>query len=141
MAHSKIRQLIPLILIVSGLLASCSSKNHETKSLSLPAVEVSIQKVAAHNLPNYYRFPGTIEGQYQINLSTKIMGRVSYLPFENGAKIKKGQTVIRIQSDNVQAQKDQIEANLVEAKAAFANVKTNYDRIKALFSEQSATQK
>ncbi len=141
MAHRKIRQLIPFILLFSGILTSCSSGSKETKSSSLPAVKVSVQKISVQNLPNYYRFPGTVEGQYRINLSTKIMGRVSYLPFENGAKIKKGQTLIRIQSDNVRAQKEQVEANLAEAQAAFANVKTNYDRIKALYAEQSATQK
>lgn len=141
MAHRKIRQLIPLLVLISGVFVSCSSGNKETTTESLPAVKVSVQKIAIQNLPNYYRFPGTIEGQYRINLSTKIMGRVSYLPFENGAKIKKGQTLIRIQSDNVRAQKEQVEANLAEAQAAFANVKTNYDRMKALFAEQSATQK
>jgi len=87
------------------------------------------------------RYSGTIQGTRRVPLSTKMMGTVTQLDVEEGDRVSKGEVLIRVRSQNVQAQKRQIQARLQEAKAAFDNAKTNFERIKALYQKDSATEK
>jgi RND family efflux transporter MFP subunit len=87
------------------------------------------------------RYRGTIQGQRRVPLSTKMMGTITALTVEAGDRVRKGQTLARIRSQNVQAQRSQVKSRLREARAALDNAKTNFERIKALRRKDSATEK
>jgi len=140
MINNKIRLLLTAIL-VTGSLVACSSADKPAQEAAGEQIKASVQTAGYQQVPDAYSFTGTVQADHRITLSTKLMGRITYQPFEEGSYVKKGQVLVRIKSDNLLAQKDQVEANLAQAKANLANVKTNYDRIGALLKEKSATQK
>lgn len=70
-----------------------------------------------------------------------MMGTVTQLDLDVGDQVRSGQTLVRVRSQNVEAQKRQVEARLAEARSALQNAKTNFDRIRALKEKDSATQK
>jgi RND family efflux transporter MFP subunit len=87
------------------------------------------------------RYTGTIQGARRVPLATKMMGTVTQLDVEAGDRVREGQTLVRVRSENVEAQKRQVEARLQEARAALRNAETNFERIRALRERESATEK
>jgi RND family efflux transporter MFP subunit len=105
------------------------------------ALSVRVHKAVLQTTPERVSYPGTVEGDKRITLSTKLMGQIVSLPYQEGTPVKAGQVLGKIRSGDLTAKRTQIEANRDEAAAALTNIKTNYDRIRDLFQRKSATQK
>lgn len=138
------RKLNQLTVIVSSLLltvflVSCGS-NENTDNLNKP-VKVAVEKVALDPVPFQYEFPGNVEGSKQAKLSTKLMGEISYFPYEAGAKVQKGQLLAKIKSADIGAKKQQVVSGIAQAQAAYNNMEINYHRIKDLYDKGSASKK
>lgn len=118
-----------------------SSDGQDAKEVDGNPIPVKAQTAALTRIPSDISFPGTVISERTVNLSTKIMGTIARLDVEAGDFVQQGQTLVRIKDDNLQAQKAQIEANLEQAKSGLKNTETNYNRIKALHQNGSATQK
>jgi HlyD family secretion protein len=73
---------------------------------------------------------GTIEVT-EIDISSKIAGRVEKLPEEEGISVKKGDLLVELEYDELSAQKYSTRANLVNAEA-------NLRRIRDLYREGSS---
>jgi multidrug efflux pump subunit AcrA (membrane-fusion protein) len=69
-----------------------------------------------------------------------MMGTVTELAVEEGDRVQQGETLARIRSQNVQAQRRQVQARLREARAARDNAETQFNRIQALREKDSATE-
>jgi RND family efflux transporter MFP subunit len=138
------RKLNQFTILLSSLLLtvffiSCGS-NENTKDLNKP-VKVSVEKVAMDTVPFQYEFPGNVEGSKQAKLSTKLMGEISYFPYEAGTKVKKGQLLAKIKSADIGAKRQQIVSGIAQAQAAYNNMEINYHRIKDLYDKGSASKK
>lgn len=133
------RLLMTIMALTFTAYACGSPEESNTQSESLPSVDV--EQAVLKSVPASYRFSGTVISDKTVQLSTKISGRVEQLDVEEGDYVTEGSVLIRIKDDNLQAQRSQVEASLVEARAALKNTETNFNRIKALFEKESATQK
>lgn len=129
--------LFALLSITVGACSSTDESNAEPQSI--PAVTVS--KAGFSESSTAHRFSGTVASQRTVQISTKVTGRVTQLDVEEGDYVSQGEILVRIKDDNLQAQKNQVEAGLSEAEAALKNSETNYRRIKNLYEKESATQK
>ena len=76
---------------------------------------------------------GTIEVT-EVEISSKISGRVAELPRPEGAEVKRGDLVSRLEYEELSAQR-------LSAKANFVNAEKNYNRIKELFNTGSISRK
>jgi RND family efflux transporter MFP subunit len=104
-------------------------------------VSVETATVEATAVTELSRYSGTVRGAQRVPLSTKMMGTVTQLDVEEGDRVQKGEVLVRVRSQNVQAQKRQVQARLQEARAALENAETNFERIRALYEQESATEK
>jgi multidrug efflux system membrane fusion protein len=129
-----------LLLGVSLVLAGCGGAEEEAPSEMEP-VSVETATARASTVTEVFRYSGTVQGTRRVPLSTKMMGTVTQLEVEEGDRVSQGEVLVRVRSQNVQAQKRQIQARLREAKAALDNAKVNFERIKALYEKDSATEK
>ena len=127
------------LLFTLTLLSGCSSD--ETTFIEQDSVDVEIRTAEASATQSELVFPAKIESNSQANLSTIVMGTVTSAPVTVGDRVQKGDLLIRIKDDQIRAQKSQIEANMVQAKANLENTEKNYNRIKNLYAEESATSK
>ena len=128
-----------ILLFAAVLISACGGDDFTKNNTSVKSVETEVVKSKSNN--SYSEFVGVIEGSHKAKLSTKLMGNVTFFPFEAGSKIKKGQTLAKIQSKDIEAKKQQVLANLSVAEAAHTNMKRNYDRVKSLYEIGSATEK
>ena len=130
--------LVITALIVSVFITSCGSdENADDRE----AVKVNVKKVETREVSDLFEFSGNIEGVQRVNLSTKLMGTIVSFPYEAGAKIKKGDVLVKINSSDILAKKQQVMANISQAETALQNMEINYNRVKSLYEKKSATKK
>lgn len=128
--------LLPLFL-----LPGCGGSDESASPAEQAPVSVETATVEATAVTEQSRYSGTIRGARRVPLSTKMMGTVTQLDVEEGDRVATGDVLVRVRSQNVQAQKRQVQARLQEAKAALDNAETNFERIEALYQQESATEK
>lgn len=121
-------------------IASCSQEA-KTNTKVLPSVAVKVQKAADGNNSAYISASGPIEATKSANLSTRMMGYVNSIPVKTGQRVEKGDLLISVSNTDLVAKKGQVEAGVLQAKAAYKNAKKDYERFQALFAKKSASQK
>lgn len=135
---TKIYYLGLLLLLV---IASCGGSDEKESETTQSTISVKTQKVSTNNTAKRYQFSAKIEAESQVQLSTKIMGEITYLPFKEGDRVTMGQTLVQVKSTDIQASSARIDANILEVEANLVNIEKNYNRIKTLYDNGSATQK
>lgn len=133
-------RLLSVFVVLTLIGAACSS-SEETELKQAQPISVVTQTADFVQGTATHRFSGTIVSDRTVHMSTKVMGRITKLDIDEGDFVKEGSVLVRIKDDNLQAQKSQMESSLMEAKAGLQNVETNYNRLKALYEQKSATKK
>jgi len=85
---------------------------------------------------------GKIQPEVEVNLSSEVSGEIIELPVKEGQQVQKGDLLVRINPDLIQAAVNQsqaglsnVRAQLTQAEANLKNARLNYDRNKALFEK------
>ncbi len=134
-----IKYLFMVTLTAGILLQSCGSEK-KTKE-SAEAVPVQAETVTSVKVPKTFYYSGNVSSLKKSTLSTRIMGQIDKVLVHEGDKVKQGQLLVSIKSNDIVAQKSQVESNIIAAEAAYKNAESDYKRITTLFKSKSATQK
>lgn len=132
-------------IIIIGTFALTWGCQMETKepefNRSAEAIEVVLSKPVIDSSQSAQEITvgGRMESFRITQLSSRVMGQVKTLNVREGMPVKKGQTLVRIESSDLMAQKMRLLANLDEAKAALNHASINYRRFNNLFEQSSAT--
>ena len=123
-----------VILIVAGvgLRIATRGRGEAVESISdiqkREGVPVRVEVAARGTLARTLQFSGTIEGERQSVITSRLMETVSEIPVRVGQRVASGQIVARLDDNNPQAMHRQ-------AKATLDNTKMDYERMLALFSQ------
>jgi RND family efflux transporter MFP subunit len=101
-------------LYVAGIIAPATTIDVTTVAQVYPSQSLSVLNAS-----------GYIVAERKAAVASKITGRLVALMVEEGSKVKKGQIIARMESDDVTAAKNQAAANLVNALAALEQAKTD----------------
>ena len=127
--------VILLIVLIAGKKAGWYGKSGNFKEVEVTSIRLIdiVETVAA---------TGKIQPEVEIKLSSEVSGEIIELPIIEGQQVKKGDLLVSINPDLVQAMLDQsqaglqnVKAQLTQAEANLANVETNFDRNKSLFEK------
>ena len=91
-------------------------------------VPVRVETAARNSIARTLQFSGTIEGQEQSVIISRLTETVREIPVRVGQRVSSGQVVLRLDDNNPQAMYRQ-------AKATLDNTQTDYDRMQALFAQ------
>jgi RND family efflux transporter MFP subunit len=128
-------------LILSALfLTSCGGESKKEIAPETP-ITVRVSGTTENDNSPFVTASGKIESQKSASLSTRMMGYITKVHVKMGQKVTEGQTLVSINNTDLQAKKAQVDASILQATAGFNNAKKDYERFKALFSQQSASQK
>lgn len=128
-------------LSASIFITSCGSEEKKAAIDTAPTVKISVNKVAVNNNSQFLSVSGKIQAANSTDLSTRMMGYVKKVHVNVGDKVRKGQLLVSINNTDLEAKKGQVNAGIIQAKAAFKNAEKNYNRFKNLFASNSVTQK
>jgi HlyD family secretion protein len=127
--------VILLILLMFGKKQGWFGKSGHFKEVEITKIELLdiIETVAA---------TGKIQPEIEVKLSSEVSGEIIELPIKEGQQVKKGDLLVKINPDLIQAVVNQsqsglqnMRAQLAQAEASLKNSKSNYDRSKALFEK------
>ena len=114
-----------------------------TGGVALRAPEVSTTRVALvtpTQASTILTASGYIVARSKAEISPKTVGRIAWLNLEEGQKVKKGELVARLESQELEAQKRQYAATKEQVLAQLANARLDRDRAKAMLDEKIGSQ-
>lgn len=127
--------LLAVLVLVGGKKAGLFGKTKRGK-------EVEIAKITPINIVETVAATGKIQPEVEVALSSEVSGEIIDLPIKEGQQIKKGELLVKINPDLIQAAVSQsqaglqnVRAQLAQAEANSRNAKANYDRNKTLFDK------
>lgn len=129
------------ILSISAILFTSCGKDKKEISQNEPVISVKVSGISTDNNSEFVTASGKIEAENSANVSTRMMGYVTKVHVKVGQKVNPGQLLVSINNTDLQAKKAQVDASIMQATAAYNNAKKDYERFKALFAQQSASQK
>ena len=113
------------------LLSSCQRKSPGFGGF--PPAEVSIIAVAPHAVPESFEFPGEVEPFRRVEVRSRVEGVILQRSFTEGAIVRKGQVLYRLD-------KVRYDAALRSAQAKLQNSKQILDRVEPLLAQQVVAQ-
>ncbi|MCU4174367.1 efflux RND transporter periplasmic adaptor subunit [Carboxylicivirga sp. N1Y90] len=128
-------------LLVVAILAQSCGKGKADESSKTNGMNVQTEVVTKSTVAKKYHFTGAMASVNQSTLSTRLMGQISKVHVGEGDVVNKGQLLISIRSNDILAKKKQVEANIIQAKAANKHAADDHKRLLVLFESKSATQK
>lgn len=130
--------IIATILIVA-LLWAHSAGVIGSKTNGKPVVVTTIEPI---DIIETVAATGKIQPEIEVNLSSEVSGEIIELPVKEGQLVQKGDLLVKINPDLIQAAVSQSQAGLsnvrallAQAEASLKNAKLNYNRNKALFEK------
>ena len=104
--------------------------------------EVSVAKIERIDIVETVAATGKIQPEVEVKLSSEVSGEIIDLPIKEGQQVQKGDLLVRINPDIIQAGLNRsqaalqnVRAGLQQAEASLKEAKLSYDRNKELFEK------
>ncbi|WP_310994225.1 efflux RND transporter periplasmic adaptor subunit [Aequorivita marina] len=124
-----------LVLLIGGKKAGWFGKSGDYR-------EVEVSKIQPIDITQTVAATGKIQPEVEVALSSEVSGEIIELPVKEGQTVEKGDLLVKINPDLIQAAVSQsqaglqnVRAQLSQAEASEENAKLNYERNKALFEK------
>lgn len=124
-----------IILLLVGKKAGWFGKSGDFK-------EVEVAQITAIDIVETVAATGKIQPEVEVALSSEVSGEIIELPVAEGQTVEKGDLLVKINPDLIQAAVSQSQAGLQNVRAQYSqaqasekNARLNYERNKALFEK------
>jgi membrane fusion protein (multidrug efflux system) len=104
-------KLIPKIGLLSLFFVACSTKNEQQQANTAP-MAVGVYEAKAEDIPLKIDIPGSVLPAETVDVYSEVSGRVKKIYFEEGKKVQKGELLIQVDVDILQAQKAKLMVDL-----------------------------
>lgn len=102
-----------LVLSGSMLLTSCGNDEEAVNDVGArPPMAVQVHVLEPAALDNAIITTGTLMANEEVDLVSELAGRITEIGFAEGGKVSKGQVLLRINDDELQAQLRKVSANM-----------------------------
>ncbi|MEK7309816.1 MAG: efflux RND transporter periplasmic adaptor subunit [Planctomycetota bacterium] len=143
--------LVIIIVTGGGWLIYTRYKERESKKAKNDngekVISVSVQQIAKTDLMETMSFFGTIKAINQVDVYTKISGRVEELKVKSGDEVKSGDILAVLEHSAIKAQTEQaaasleaVGAQLKQLQINLANLKKELDRMSELSKEGAVSE-
>ena len=107
---------ISILLIITGCNESVEKSTHSP----LPQVEVQVETLALSTIPVQVELSGTLQAVEQATISARVAGQVVKLPVQVGSQVKKGDLLVKVSAEEINARVRQAEVQLEQARRNLA---------------------
>lgn len=128
-------------LLLIAILFNCGGKEEKKGQKDISPIQVQVYEATSNKGNPFLAVSGKIQAVNSADLSTRMMGYVNEVYVHVGDQVKKGELLVSINNSDLQAKRAQVDASILEAKAAYENAKKDYERFQTLYKQQSASQK
>ncbi len=96
------------------------------------AKEYAVLQLQEDSTTLYKEYPATLQGIQTVEIRPKIAGYIEKIHVDEGAHVRKGQTLFTLDAKDIQAQVRSAEAQVTVAEAAVNNARINFNKTKPL---------
>jgi HlyD family secretion protein len=129
--NSKKRRIIILLLVAVLILGGGGAAfMMGNRDKSIP---VQVEKISRRTITQIVSSTGKVQPETEVKVSSEASGEIIFLAVKEGDRVKKGQLLVRIQPDLVQAQVEQFRASAESFKAQIGTAQAEVNRTKAVF--------
>lgn len=125
---------------VSGL-GACSESGPDQKTLAAAAPSVPVAVVLVRDMAATAEFNGSLSAPQSVELRPRVSGAIVSVDVPEGALVKKGQLLFRIDPRPFEVALDQAQARLGEAQASVALAESNFARAQQLVTSGAIARK
>lgn len=125
-------------VLASLFLAAC---NEKAAPPAPPPPNVSVLGIKAGAVPIRYQYAGRVAAFREVEVRARVSGILQAKTFVEGAKVKEGDVLFRIEPETYEAQLARAKAQLQEAQANAARTQRDLDRAATLLQRQVGTEK
>lgn len=104
-----------IVLVALGLFG-CADSDEIEQGGPKPTPKVDVFEIVEQDVDRIIDVPGSIIPSEEIMLYSEVNGRVNKILFQEGQKVSKGQTLIIVDTDILQAQRKQLSVDLALAE-------------------------
>jgi len=131
-----------LVLVLLTLqLAGCGKGESQPAGGMPPPTQVSIIDVQPRDLPAHFEYIGRLDASREIEIRPRVTGLIEQRLFEEGARIKAGDPLFRIDAAPFAARKQAAEAALAEDRARLTQAEREVKRLKPLAGKEMVSQR
>lgn len=127
--------VVLIVFLIAGKKAGWFGKSGDFK-------QVEITQIAPLDIIETVAATGKIQPEIEVALSSEVSGEIIELPVKEGQTVTKGDLLVKINPDLIQAAVSQSQAGLQNVRAQYSqaqasekNAKLNYERNKTLFEK------
>lgn len=114
--------LLFIVLVVAAVL---------TKRNANTGIAVTTEKAAVKTIVQIVTATGKVQPEVEVKISPEVYGEIVALPYREGARVKKGDVIVKIKPDFYQAQVDQQTAAVAAARAGADNSQVQLEKAAA----------
>ncbi|NBD38971.1 MAG: efflux RND transporter periplasmic adaptor subunit [Verrucomicrobia bacterium] len=132
--------LAVVLVVIGGMVVATRTGGEE-------GIEVSVESIESGDITSVVTATGRVHPQTEVVISSEVPGEVIELPVKDGSTVEKGDLLVRVNPDTLEAQVKQREASLAGTRAASAQQRAemlqaelDLDRIRELHEKGFATE-
>lgn len=126
-----------VVLLFAALLAIPGCKEEPPEEAMIRPVRYAV--VESSDAARERTFSGVARAGQSSRLSFQVSGRVLEVPVEVGDRVKKGQTIARVDPSDFELELQNARASAAKMRALERNASANYARTRALYENQNAS--
>ncbi|HTT66778.1 MAG TPA: efflux RND transporter periplasmic adaptor subunit [Gemmatimonadales bacterium] len=123
-----------VVLIVGGVIVLAGFVSLGVSKRRQPAVDVKLERVARRDLVSIVTASGKIEPEQSVDILSDIMGRIVYLPLQEGNFVQRGQILVKLDTATYAAAVEQAQAGVASARANVAQAQANLDQAQRAYN-------
>src|SRR5690349_4600850 len=128
-------------LVVGCALVFLSSCQKEEPPKPQGPIEVTTMTVVEQTIPLNFNLVGVTQSSHLVDIWARVEGNLKKIEFTEGATVKKGDPLFKLNDDDFRSMVQEAQANLDRAKANLSSAQKAYNRYKPLFEQKAASQK
>jgi len=136
----RIAYSVVLAAALAAVLAGCSRSQAVANAPAPAAPEVTVATVVTKPLRDWEEFSGRLEAVDSVEIRPRVSGFIDSVNFTEGARIKKGQLLFRIDPRPFRAEANRLSASLKSARAQQKLAASNHERGKRLLAQHWISQ-
>jgi membrane fusion protein, multidrug efflux system len=130
--------LVALLGVGAGAFALCATHAESKAAAAQPqAIPVAVATVEEAEVTMWDEFSGRLEAVERVDVRSRVAGQVKSVHFAEGALVKKGDLLVRIDPDPYAAEVERAQAQVVAAQARVSYAKSEHQRARRLWDESA----
>jgi len=127
----QIRKLT-IILMIFAAISCTNNKKSGQSGTATPVKEYPVIAVKPQSTKLYKDYPTKLQGQQTVEIRSKITGYIEQILVDEGAVVKKGQVLFRLNANDIQAMVRSAEAQVKVAEAEVYTAQVSVEKTKPL---------